>query len=348
MNAAVPLGTAREVAEARALVEGDGLLFEDGADEIVGVYEGDRLVATAARSGYVFKMFAIHPDHRGSDVFGGLVTELLRCGRAAGEESFFVFTKPENAQSFEAVNFRLLVAHGDVALLEYGRGLERYLDAHAELRRPGNNAAIVVNANPFTLGHLHLVETAAARVDTIYLFVVREDRSVFPFTVRERLVRAGTAHIPNVQVLDTSRYSISAATFPSYFLKKLDRVALAQMQVDVRLFASHIAPAFGVRERFVGTEPICDSTAAYNRTMSEVLPEYGITFTEIPRKESDAGAISATRVREFLSRGDLDAIEGLVPAATMKFLRSAGGRTIAAGLAGPPMQSKKPAKGKAR
>lgn len=343
MNAAVPLGTTREVAHARALVEGDGLQFEDGADEIVGVYEGERLVATAARSGYVFKMFAIAPDHRGTDIFGELVTELLRCGRAAGEEAFFVFTRPENAQSFEAVNFRLLVAHGDVALLEYGRGLERYLDSHAALRRPGKNGGIVVNANPFTRGHLHLVETAAARVDTLYLFVVREDRSVFPFAVREKLVREGTAHIPNVKVLDTSRYSISAATFPSYFLKRLDRVALAQMQVDVRLFASRIAPAFDIRERFVGTEPICDSTAAYNRTMAEALPEYGITFTEIPRKGLDAGVISATRVRELLAHGEFEALEDLVPATTMAFLRSAGGRAIAAALGGSPRKSQKPA-----
>jgi [citrate (pro-3S)-lyase] ligase len=333
MNAAVPLGTAREIGHARALVEGDGLCFEDGADEIVGVYEGEQLIATAARAGYVFKMFAIAPEHRGSDIFGELVTELLRCGRAAGEEVFFVFTRPEYVRSFEAVNFRLLVTHGGVALLEFGGGLARYLDAHAGIRRPGANGAIVVNANPFTLGHQHLVETAAAGVETLYLFVVREDRSIFPFSVRERLVREGTAHLPNVRVLETSRYSISAATFPSYFLKRLDAVALAQMQIDLRLFASRIAPYFGVGRRFVGAEPFCDATAAYNRTMAEVMPEYGITLAEIPRKEAAGGAISATRVREALARNDFGALTDLVPAVTLEFLRSGGGRGIAVRLA---------------
>jgi [citrate (pro-3S)-lyase] ligase len=39
-----------------------------------------------------------------------------------------------------------------------------------------------MNANPFTLGHRHLVEQAAARCDALHLFVVREDASFFPFS----------------------------------------------------------------------------------------------------------------------------------------------------------------------
>lgn len=332
MSVAVPLGTPREIAEARALIEADGLLFENDADEIVGIYERERLIATASRAGYVFKMFAIHPDYRGGEIFGELVTELLRCGRAAGHDVFFVFTRPENAQSFEAANFRLLIASGAVALLEYGGGLQSYLDAFASLRSPGINGAVVVNANPFTLGHLHLVETSAARVDTLYLFVVREDRSAFPFAARERLVHQGTKHVANVRVLDTSRYSISAATFPSYFLKKLDEVSLAQMQIDLRLFASRIAPYFSIRTRFVGEEPFCAATAAYNRTMAAVMPEYGVDLVEIPRMAQDGTAISATRVREALANDELETIAGQVPASTFEFLRSSEGRAIAARL----------------
>ena len=87
------------------------------------------------------------------------------------------------------------------------------------------------------------MECAAQRVDRLYLFVVREDRSVFPFDVRFRLALEATAHIRNVTVLDTSRYAVSAGTFPSYFLKRLDEVATAQMQIDLLLFAQRIAPA---------------------------------------------------------------------------------------------------------
>ncbi|MDM7914643.1 MAG: citrate lyase ligase [Candidatus Eisenbacteria bacterium] len=334
MTGAVRLRAPREIAEARELIEADGLQFENDADDMVGVYDGDRLIATASRAGYVFKMFAIDPGYRGGEAFGELITELLRSGRAAGHSSFFVYTRPEHAQSFEAANFRLLVAHGPVALLEYGGGLEAYLDAHSRWQAPaaGSCGSVVVNANPFTLGHLHLVERAAARTGARYLFVVREDRSVFPFAIRERLVRAGTSHLPNVRVLDTSRYSISAATFPSYFLKKVDAVALAQMQIDLRLFASRIAPYFSIRSRFVGEEPYCATTAAYNRAMAEVLPEYGIDLVVIPRKEHAGAAISATRVREAMAAGVPQTIEACVPPSTYQFLRSAEGEAIAARL----------------
>ena len=41
-------------------------------------------------------------------------------------------------------------------------------------------AAIVMNANPFTLGHQYLVEKAAAENDLVHLFMVSEDASLFP------------------------------------------------------------------------------------------------------------------------------------------------------------------------
>ncbi len=142
------------------------------------------------------------------------MTPLVQSALGAGHDTVFVFTPPGNAPSFQALNFRLLAAHGQAALLEHGPGLEAYLAGHARLVTPGPNGAVVVNGNPFTLGHLHLVESAARQVRRLYLFVVREDRSVFPFPVRLRLAQEATAHLANVTVLDTSRYAVSAGTFP--------------------------------------------------------------------------------------------------------------------------------------
>ena len=45
--------------EARALIEQSGLSFEDGFDEMFGIYENEVLVATGARAGYVLKMLAV-------------------------------------------------------------------------------------------------------------------------------------------------------------------------------------------------------------------------------------------------------------------------------------------------
>jgi len=335
-SSVVRLATAGEVADARRLVAAQGLRFEEGCDDLVGVYDGGRLVATAARAGCVLKMFAIAPAQQGGAALGALAGELIRLGRAAGEEAFFVFTRPEHVPSFEAIHFRLLATHERAALLEHGGGLAAYLARHAGLARPGRNGASVVNGNPFTLGHQHLVETASRQVDTFYLFVVREDRSVFPFAARYRLAAEATRHLPNVVLLDTSRYAVSAATFPTYFLKRLDDAAVAQMQLDVRLFAAHLAPFFGVQARFVGREPFDATTAAYNDVMRHVLPEYGLALVEIERRADEGGPISATKVRAAMARRDLDALRRMVPEPTLAYLRSAEGLALADRMGGAP------------
>ena len=316
-------------AEARALIEAQGLRFEPEFDDLATLYEDGQLVACGARAGYVLKMLAIAPSHQGTDTLGELVTQLTLSALRAGHDTVFVFTGLQSAASFQALNFRLLAAPGQAALLEHGPGLEAYLEAHAGVITPGRNGAVVINGNPFTLGHLHLVECAARQVDRLYLFVVREDRSVFPFPVRLRLAQEATAHLANVTVLDTSRYAVSAGTFPSYFMKRLDAVAETQMRIDLTLFARHLAPAFHAVCRFVGQEPLCATTAAYNALMAEVLPQHGIQVLELPRVAQGAEPISATRVRAALAEGRLDGLEHLVPPATLAFLRSEAARPIA-------------------
>jgi len=316
------LSCVTDVGAARNLIEQSGLAFEEDFDDLAGVYENGDLVAVGARAGNILKMFAVVPAHQSGDLLGELVTELVNRGFSVGFDSLFVYTKPEYATSFESLNFSLLASHERVALLEYGKGLEHWLVSLRHLVRPGHNGAVVMNGNPFTLGHRHLVESAARQVDNLYLFVVREDRSVFPFEVRLRLVRAGVADLPNVVVLDTSRYAVSSVTFPAYFLKERDPVAVIQMELDLTLFATRIAPLFGISRRFAGTEPNCDVTGGYNEAMKRVLPAYGIKVVVIERKRSGQAAISASRVRELLARGEVGALAELVPATTLAFLRS--------------------------
>ncbi|QEM66994.1 [citrate (pro-3S)-lyase] ligase [Geobacter sp. FeAm09] len=318
----VELNCAADVRAARQFIERSGLVFEEGYDDLAGVFENDELVAVGARAGNILKMFAVDPARQSGPLLGEVATELVRHGFGAGFDALFVYTKPEYATTFEALNFSLLACHERVALLEYGKGLEHWLAALRPLVRPGNNGAVVMNGNPFTLGHRHLVERAARQVDTLYLFVVREERSVFPFPVRLRLVRAGVADLANVVVLDTSHYAVSSVTFPAYFLKERDPVAAIRMELDLVLFATRIAPFFGVSRRFAGTEPYCDVTGGYNEAMKRVLPGYGIEVAEIERLRAGGAAISASRVRELLARGDTEALAELVPATTLAFLRS--------------------------
>jgi [citrate (pro-3S)-lyase] ligase len=132
-----------------------------------------------------------------------------------------------------------------------------------------------------------------------------------------------------VILLDTSRYAVSAGTFPSYFLRQNDERARLQMEVDARLFGAHLAPAFGIAKRFVGHEPYCETTADYNRTMADVLPQYGIELVEVERAARGGRFISATDVRAALAAGDLAAVAGLVPPTTLAFLQSPEGAAIA-------------------
>ena len=310
-------------AAARNLIEQNGLAFEEGCDELFGIFEVGQLVAVGGRAGNILKMLAVDPSHQGGSLLGELVTELVSRGLSAGFDSLFIYTKPEYISTFEALNFSLLANKGRVALLEYGRGCQKWLARHAKLVRPGLNGAVVVNCNPFTLGHRYLIESAARQVDNLYVFVVREERSIFPFDVRYRLVKAGLQDLTNVVVLDSSRYIVSGATFPTYFLKKDDPVARIQMELDVTLFASKIAPFFRIVRRFVGTEPNCKLTAGYNDAMRHILPVYDIDFVVIERKQSTSGAISASRVRELIANQEFSKLEEYVPATTLEYLMSA-------------------------
>lgn len=322
----------RDVPEARQLIEAAGLVFEADFDELVGVYAGGELVATAARQANILKMLAIRPEHQHGSLLGELATELIRLGFQAGYDSFFIFTAPANLTSFEALNFQLLACNDQAALLEYGGGLQRYLQQHRQLVRPGRNGAVVVNCNPFTLGHRYLIETAAAQVDNLYVFVVREDRSVFPFEVRMRLVCEGVADLPNVVPLDSSRYAVSAVTFPAYFLKKSDGAGRAQMELDLELFARHLAPFFHVRRRFIGTEPFCRTTRLYSEAMTRILPRHGVEAVQLERRRHDGEAISAYRVRAALRQEAFETVRRLVPPSTLDFLLSAEAEELRAKL----------------
>jgi [citrate (pro-3S)-lyase] ligase len=320
MIAELNLTSERE--RARALIEASGLVFDGRIDVMVGIYEEERLIATGSRAGNILKMLAVAPDHQGGPVFGELLTELVMNGHRAGHESLFAYTRPESAATFQSLNFSLLARQDKVILLEYGQGFSRWLDSKRDLIHPGKNGAVVLNGNPFTNGHRHLIESAAREVDRLYVFVVREERSVFPFDIRYRLIGQGLRHVANAIVLDTSCYMVSNATFPTYFLKKDDPVARIQMELDLDVFASRIAPCFGIVRRFVGSEPECALTHAYNQSMQRLLPARGIDLQIIERKRNAAGVISASRVRELAGRGNFAALSDCVPATTLSYLES--------------------------
>ena len=181
---------------------------------------------------------------------------------------------------------------------------------------PPRGGVVVMNCNPFTLGHRYLIEQAAKQVERLYVMVVREDCSLFAYTERKAMVEQGVADIENVSVIDGSDYAISRTTFPTYFLKRLDDAADTQMLLDLDLFRRHIAPALGATVRFVGTEPTDKLTRRYNQLMHEALKD----VRETARLEKDGYAVSASRVRKAMEEGDMNTIRQLVPPTTLPYI----------------------------
>ncbi len=182
--------------------------------------------------------------------------------------------------------------------------------------------AVVMNCNPFTLGHRALVEYAAARCDLLYLFIVEENRSAFSAETRLALAKAATADLPQVHPVLSGPYMISSATFPTYFLKAGEDAAALQCDLDITLFAARIAPALNITIRFAGEEPLDATTARYNHAMRNILPQYGIRFREIPRITDGDTVISASRVRALLAeKGFCEEMRRMVPPATAEYLR---------------------------
>ena len=201
--------------------------------------------------------------------------------------------------------------------------IEAYLDyLQAEkVKIKGKAGAIVMNCNPFTLGHRHIIATAAKEVDFLYIFCVEEDKSDFSFDSRIMLLRKGTKDLKNVKVIRSGRFILSTVTFPGYFSKDSRTSVSVDAAKDIETFATRIAPALNITVRFAGEEPTCQVTNQYNATMRDVLPKHGVRFKEFKRLEADSKPISASSVRKLISEGDFKSLRKLVPKTTYDYLR---------------------------
>lgn len=309
--------------------------------------DGDEILAGGGLDGNVIKCVAVSESARSEGLMNILVSRLIAIAREEGRESVKAFSKPENEGIFKSLGFALIASSPNAILMENGRGgLPEYRKYLASLARPGRNGAIVMNANPFTKGHRYLVEQAASQVDNLYVIVVKEDRSRFPYVERKAMIEAGCAGLDNVVVCGGSDYAISAATFPTYFLKKLDDATDTQIALDLDLFVNHIAKPLGVTVRFAGSEPEDALTRRYNELMAEILPGTSVAvvrqdhqpdselvegsavrqarrpidFVEIPRLEQNGNPISATSLRRALDKGNLKEAMEYIPKSTIPYL----------------------------
>ncbi len=326
-----------DLASERRLVEkflaSQQLKLDSDVDHTLVVKSGGKLIGTGSLAGNVLKCIAVDQDYQGEALTNKIVTELELEAYHRDIEHLFLFTKAENRTVFESLGFGTVAGIGrsgeepGIVLQEKPDGqVDTWLKALAVSEAAGPATALVMNCNPFTVGHRYLIEQASRRAaaegQLVHLFVVSAERSLFPQQVRYELVRKGTTGFENVRVHHGGPYIISGATFPSYFLRDSEAVTASHARLDLQIFGERIAPALNIRRRMVGEEPYCPVTAAYNRQMQRILPAFGIAVEEIPRLSHAGTAVSASKVRELIRENDWTSIEALVPPSTWEFLNS--------------------------
>ena len=338
---------------------------------IVTEPDGDEILAGGGLQGDIIKCIAVDERLRDAHLSNRLVSHLISEAAQRGHHSVKVFTKPQNRQVFESFGFRLVGEAPLAILMENGHGIDdytKYLRSCVAIQpQPTEKASvgvIVMNVNPFTLGHRYLIEQAVQQVDRLFIIPVKEDggehqpsRSLFPYAERKAMMEAAVIQsnkVPKYQsnilplgegrggafVLEGSPYAISAATFPTYFLKQLSAAADTQMLLDIDIFCRHIAPALGATIRFVGSEPSDALTRRYNELLQQQLPLHALRLVEIPRLTAitspstpaspvccdhvatpqPAPAISASFVRKALAEGRFAEAAALVPPTTIPYL----------------------------
>ena len=346
--------TPRQRQRIEAFLKRNALRIDDMNYYAAVLDDDGEMIAGGGLKDDVIKCVAVDDAHKGEAIANTLVSHLISHANQEGYGCIKLFTKPKNRQLFESLSFRLLAEAPEAVLMETGIGgisntvealkkikeeSEKYKEYNKECKEDSKKCkentsylntstpqhlnttvqptgCIVMNCNPFTLGHRYLIEQAAKQVERLYVMVVKEDCSLFAYTERKAMVEQGVADIENVSVIDGSDYAISRATFPTYFLKRLDDAADTQMLLDLDLFRRHIAPALGATVRFVGTEPTDQLTRRYNQLMHEALKD----VREINRLEKDGNAVSASRVRKAMEEGDMNTIRQLVPPTTLPYI----------------------------
>ena len=310
-----------------SLLRKHGLDYEHDITYSVLVYDGDRLVATGSLANNIMKCFLVIPDYQQQNITNILFHHMVHKLEEDGIDHYFVYTIPQNEEIFTSLHMTKIVETMNTVLLEGGHTIHEVLSQLKRDYHLSNNkkSCVIINANPMTLGHLYLIETAAKDSKELLVFVVSEDQSSFPFVDRFAIIKQATAHLPNVTVLPTLSYLVSHITFPKYFLKEDQLIKDEQTLVDVLVYKTYYTKIFHINKRYVGEEPYSFTTAKYNKVLKDHLGQHLVI---LPRKEKDNKAISASLVRKLIKADKLDKVKDYVPEATYQYLFSPQGQAI--------------------
>ena len=340
------------------LLEAEGIHQDKNLDYTCAMFDDDmQVIATGSCFSNTLRCLAVSSTHQGEGLMNQIITHLISVQFSRGNTHLFLYTKCSSAPFFADLGFyEIATIKNKIVFMENKRnGFSSYLEKLEQDSAIQNTltesnatnlqktigsiktAALVINANPFTLGHQYLIEKASRENDILHLFIVEEDASLIPFSIRKKLVIEGTSHLPNIIYHDSGPYIISNATFPGYFQKDEQAVMESHAELDLAVFIK-IAEKLHITKRYIGEEPFSETTGLYNQIMAKKLPANGIDCIIVPRKQytdtknketndtknlpSHSFPISASTVRQAIKEGNFTLLKHLVPETTLQYFES--------------------------
>lgn len=180
--------------------------------------------------------------------------------------------------------------------------------------------AIVMNCNPFSIGHRYLIELAKQQVEFLIVFVIEEDEFIFPFEERFKMVKEGTKDLNNVMVVPSGEFIFSKDTFREYYIKREKEAVHYNAEYDIRMFTDYIAKHLHITTRFAGEELKRDVIKIYNAEMGRILPRKGIQYVEIPKLSIGDEEVNTSKIRKYLKNKDYSKAFTLLPQTTRDYL----------------------------
>ncbi len=293
------------------------LKFNTYVDYTAYIEQEGKIIGTISLAKNLICDLAISESFQGENLATVLIMHVIEKLRSEKIYGYKVFTKPLYLEKFLDLGFKILVQGNNFVSLEGGecniKTVLKDLKTKMMMDLDGlddDYGAIVMNANPFTMGHLLLVEYALSKHEKVLIFVLEEDASEFSFKERIALTFLATRQYRDrVCVLPSTEYIVSKSTFPDYFLRSEKDVSRAYAEYDAMLFKLYFMKELNITKRYLGSEEKQYMTV-YNKILSEILQSQ---VEIVDRFKQDGVTLSASNVRNLISAGNIDKALDFIP-----------------------------------
>lgn len=163
---------------------------------------------------------------------------------------------------------------------------------------------IMMTCNPFTKGHLHILESLLSKVDILYVHV-GDGEFYFPFDVRFNMVKEATSKNENIIILEPSEKLLSSKTiFYNYLYKEeLNNLNDVRELIDFEKYAQFmyqlLIKNLDITHLCWGQEDSDKITDCYNNDMLNYIKDK-INYIILDRIDG----VSGTKCRKYFDSGN--------------------------------------------